>query len=129
MKRILAPLLILTTLLSACKSDDKIAPPVDVWTDQCANLTSVDGAYRLSGMCCEYLNFPLVKLRMGKTVHVTGSYHGFTGAGFSDIPVTIQLQVDPGGRELKLSYSIGDILKEYKLIADGPVVLCDCYCD
>ncbi|TLV02287.1 hypothetical protein [Dyadobacter luticola] len=128
MFRITRLIFIITILLSACTDGDKIAPTT-IWSAGCGTLAPKNGAYQFSGTCCEYTDLPNLSFRQGKTVTVDGTYHSFTGAGFTNEPVKITMIVSPDGNKLKLSFIAYGTLHEYDMVPGGAKMVCDCLCE
>lgn len=114
--------------LNGCKSDREI-PPKGTWSEGCAVFSSFEDGYKLSGLCCEYLVFPKIKLKSNNSFTASASYHSFTGAGFSDVPVTVKGKLSKDEKTLGLSYEISGIAKSYSLKSDARIMYCSCYCD
>ncbi|GAB3889276.1 hypothetical protein GCM10028825_23610 [Spirosoma agri] len=103
--------------------------PTDTWSEGCIALTPYQGAYRLSGMCCEYLLLPALELTKSKLFVVRGSYHSFTGAGFSNVPIQVKGQLSADEKELVIAYSLNSTPVTHRL-APGPAkTACTCFCD
>jgi hypothetical protein len=128
MKKIFALVLMFVTLLSGCKSKDEIVP-TEIWNEGCGELAILNDEYRLSGLCCEYVTFPKTTFKKGHTRIVSGTYHTFTGAGFSHVPVPITLKVAEDGNQLTMSFTILTLTKTYNLVPGGAKMICDCFCD
>lgn len=128
MKYLSALLLALFLSLNGCKSDREISP-TDVWSEGCAVFTSSEDGYKLSGLCCEYLVIPKIKLKSNNSFTASAYYYSYTGAGFSDVPVTVKGKLSKDEKTLDLSYEINGATKSYSLKAGATMVYCSCSCD
>ncbi len=128
MKNIFVLAILFIALLSGCKSKDEVVP-TEFWNEGCGELALSNGEYKLSGMCCEYVTFPKTKFKKGNTSTVDGSFHVFTGAGFSSVPVTITLKVSGDGDQLTVSFPLTNVPKVYNLVPGKAKMACDCFCD
>ncbi len=103
--------------------------PVDSWVGGCIELAPYEGAYRLTGICCEYIVLPEIKLDNNRSFAVKGTYFTFTGAGFANIPILIRGQLAPDGSTLTISYSVNSVLATYTLRPGKATAVCFCACD
>ncbi|QDK81582.1 hypothetical protein EXU85_24410 [Spirosoma sp. KCTC 42546] len=87
------------------------------------------GAYRLTGLCCEYIILPEIKLDNNRAFSTQGTYFTFTGAGFASIPITISGQVSLNGNLLTIRYSVNSTLATYSLRPGKATMAYLCGCD
>lgn len=128
MKNLLALILLSAVLLMGCQSKSDVLP-TDVWSQGCAQLAPNKGGYLLSGICCTYVLFPLIKLTHTGSFAVDGSYHSFTGAGVSDVPTRIMGQVAPDRSTLTLQYTVNGAVSTFILRPGYATSFCYCGCD
>ena len=124
-------LLFFSTLVAVsmgCQGTSEVLP-TDIWSEGCIELAPYQGDYRLAGMCCEYLLLPTLELTKSKSFAVKGSYHSFTGAGFSNVPIQVRGQLSPDGTELTIGYSLNASPVTHKLTAGRAKLACQCGCD
>ncbi|MGA0559307.1 hypothetical protein ACO2Q8_21790 [Larkinella sp. VNQ87] len=115
---------VLICLLGNCRSKTEVLPS-EVWSEGCAELAPYQGGYRLSGMCCEYVLLPGP---LSRSFQVNGTYHGFTGAGFSNIPIAIT-GTALSDTTLVLSYSVNTKTSTFTLKPGRARMACNCACD
>lgn len=128
MKKLLLFLWLLTIFLSSCKP--KTDPlPAGIWSSGCIELAPFEGAYRLNGMCCEYVLLPAIKTNKERSFKVKGSFHSFTGAGFSNIPIEISGDLSPDSETLTLRYSVNGRSDLFVLKPGKAEKECQCFCD
>jgi hypothetical protein len=128
MKQNLLFLIIITVMMIECRSNTDVLP-TGVWSAGCVELAPYQGSYRLSGMCCAYLLIPKIELNQARSFTVTGSYHAFTGAGFSNVPILITGQLSSNGNELTIGYSLNSSPVTYRLTSGPAKLACFCGCD
>ncbi|GAB4051819.1 hypothetical protein [Spirosoma litoris] len=124
---LLAYFFIWTVALGCSPKTDPL--PVDTWADGCIELAPYQGAYRLTGVCCEYITLPDIKLDSKGAFATKGTYSTFTGAGFADSPILIQGQLAPNGAALTISYTVNATLATYTLKPGKRTMACLCGCD
>lgn len=128
MKKIVVLLCALACVVSGCRSGTDLLLPMEIWSDGCVQLAPNKGAYRLSGMCCEYVSILEIQLARDGSFRVEGTYHSFTGAGFSSIPVRITGNLSQDKTTLTVNYP-GAPPGGYTLKPGPAKLACDCYCD
>lgn len=112
--------------LSSCKSKNPL--PTETWSSGCVELAPFEGAYRLTGVCCEFVLLPIIKINEERAFKVKGSYHSFTGAGFSNIPIEISGDLSPDNKTLTLRYSVNTQENQFVLKPGKAIIMCDCVC-
>lgn len=113
--------------LSSCKSKDPL--PAEIWSLGCVELAPFEGAFRLTGLCCEYVLLPAIKINKERSFKVKGSYHSFTGAGFSNIPVEVSGDLSPNSKVLILRYSVNAQSSLFVLKPGKAEKKRQCFCD
>ncbi len=113
-------------LFSGCKSQDPL--PAEVWSSDCVELAPFEGAYRLTGVCCEYVLLPAIETNKKRSFKVKGSYHSFTGAGYTDIPIEIMGNLAPNDTTLTLRYSVNSQESVFVLNPGKAEMKCQCFC-
>lgn len=119
----------LLATLSGCHSNTHVVPS-EIWSAGCIELAPYQGSYRLSGMCCEYVLLPQIKLATGRSFAVNGTHHSYTGAGFNSTAIIIRGKIAPD-TTLTLSYSLPHRTTPdtYRLRQGPAQVSCQCGCD
>ncbi len=115
--------------LSSCANKEKDPLPAVIWSYNCVELAPFEGAYRLTGICCEYALLPSLSLDENKSFKVKGSYHSFTGAGFSNVPIEIIGDLSSDNSTLTLKYSVNSQESVFELKPGKAKMLCQCGCD
>ncbi len=128
MKTRLVILLLLMTLVLGCKSGTDVLPS-EIWSSGCVQLAPYQGGYQLTGICCTYVLLPPLKLTRQGSFTVAGSYHSFTGAGFSNVPISITGNLSSDKTTLTVRYSTGTVPEVYILKPGPATVICSCGCD
>jgi hypothetical protein len=126
MKAIPAVLWLALYLLSGCQS--RVAPS-DVWAEGCIELVPHQGGYLLRGVCCEYVLLPDLKTIRQGSFTAKGTYHSYTGAGFSSTPTEVRGVLSSGGKLLTVAYTVHSQQSRYQLKPGRATVICDCGCD
>ncbi|GHB58947.1 hypothetical protein [Persicitalea jodogahamensis] len=116
----------LCILILGCKSKDPL--PAEVWSSDCVELAPFEGAYRLTGVCCEYVLLPAIETNKKRTFKVKGSYHSFTGAGYTDIPIEITGNLAPNDTTLTLKYAVNSQENVFVLNPGSAEMKCQCFC-
>ena len=129
MKNPVALFCVIVSILWSCQGSQPSVPPSQIWSEGCVQLAPDQGDYRLNGMCCEYVLLPGIDLTASSFFVVDGTYHSFTGAGFSSTPITITGSVSPDKNTLILHYSVNSVPAVYSLKPGPARIACDCYCD
>ncbi|OIN55908.1 hypothetical protein [Arsenicibacter rosenii] len=122
--------LLITALagLTGCHTKDPL--PADTWSEDCVQLSPVQGGYKLSGLCCAYLNLPVLNLSKGGTFTVNGTYFTFTGAGFAPIATVVDGKLSDNGKQLTIAYTVNQIAETHVLKPGVATATCDyCKCD
>ncbi|RRB14045.1 hypothetical protein [Larkinella knui] len=114
-------------ILSSCHSRTEILPS-EAWSEGCVELAAYQKGYRLSGICCAYLLFPMIKQGQNGTFKVKGSYHFFTGVGYESIPTEVVGVFSSPDTTLTLNYSTGTQSKIYRLKPGHAQMACNCGC-
>jgi hypothetical protein len=119
---------LIVIILSSCNSKTDVLP-TEIWSAGCVELAPNQGEYRLSGMCCAYVLFPELKLTRKGSFKVNGTYHAYTGAGYSSIPIEIDGTLSSNRETLTLRYSVNSDPKIHQLQPGPALVSCYCACD
>ncbi len=128
MKKILVLCLSILVNTFGCHSETNVLP-ANTWSNGCMQLAPELEGYRLTGVCCEYVQMPKVALRGNNTFSVEGSYHSFTGAGFSNTPVQLTGYLSSDGNTLRIDYTINAHPVSYTLKLGPATASCTCGCD
>lgn len=128
MKKILILNVFILTLSFGCRSETNVLP-ANTWSNGCIQLAPNPEGYRLTGECCAYVQMPKVALLANNTFLVEGSYHSFTGAGFSNIPIQVTGSLSPDGNMLAIKYGQGAGFASHTLKLGPVTIACNCYCD
>lgn len=119
-------LAILWVGLLSCRSEEPL--PVGVWSQACVQLSPDPQGFRLSGMCCEYIILPALKLDRNQQFSVNGEYFAFTGFGFASQLITVNGKLSANGRTLTISYPTGATVATYELRPGPATAFCYCGC-
>ncbi|WP_381528686.1 hypothetical protein [Spirosoma soli] len=130
MTRKLRPILlgILWVCLLSCQPKEEPLP-VSVWSQACVELAPYQQGYRLSGICCEYIILPQLRLDRNKQFSVKAEYFTFTGAGFAGRPISVNGNLSANGQVLTISYSTGATVTTHELKPGAATAFCYCGCD
>ncbi|KAA9349245.1 hypothetical protein [Larkinella humicola] len=113
--------------LSSCHSRTEILPS-EAWSEGCVELAPYQEGYRLSGMCCAYLLFPMVTQAQNGTFKVNGSYYSFSGVAYESVPAEVSGVYSSKDGILTLTYSAGTQSKIHKLKQGHAQMSCYCGC-
>jgi hypothetical protein len=111
----------------SCHPQDPL--PVDTWSQGCIQLAPDPQGFRLSGMCCEYVILPQLKLNKNQQFVVSAEYFSFTGAGFAGRPIVVNGELSSNRKALTISYPLGTNVMTYHLKPGAATVSCFCGCD
>lgn len=128
MKKNLAFCLLIVVIGFSCGSETNVLP-ANTWSNGCIQLAPDPEGYRLTGVCCEYVQIPKIALLGNNTFSTEGSYHSFTGAGYSNTPIQVTGYLFPDGNTLMINYGLNASSASYVLKLGPSTVTCDCYCD
>ena len=120
-------LFVLWLFLLSCNSKDPL--PSDTWSKGCIQLAPDPQGFRLTGMCCEYIILPPLKLDKNQQFSVKAQYFTFTGAGFASQPIITNGKLSGDGQTLTISYSTGTTVTTHELSPGAATVSCLCGCD
>lgn len=120
-------LFILWVSLLSCSPKDPL--PIDTWSKGCIQLAPDPQGFRLSGMCCEYIILPQLKLDKNQRFSLKAEYFTFTGAGFANQPIIVNGGLSGDGQKLTISYPTGTTVTTHELRPGAATMYCLCGCD
>lgn len=120
-------LVVLWVSLLSCNSNDPL--PLDTWSQGCIQLAPDPQGFRLTGVCCEYIILPQLRLDRNQRFSVKADYFTFTGAGFAGRPIIVNGELSGDGQTLTISYPTGTAVTTYELRPGAATIYCLCGCD
>lgn len=129
MKYISLILLSLILIGGSCKNKEPERVPVEYWSTGCVEFAPENGGYKLSGMCCMWLELGVKEFRKGTTRAIKGTYHSFTGAGWAEFPAEATMKVSEAGDKVTIILPTTGPDQVYELTPGRAKTRCDCFCD
>ena len=120
--------LFLIVLTAGCESEKDISP-AEIWSAGCATFAPYEKEYRLSGMCCQYLVVPKIKIKKDNTFSAAAKLYTYNGSGFEDFSVTLNGRLSEDRESLDLNYRINGTTESFALKPGGATASCYCGCD
>ena len=115
-------LFVVGVILFGCSSKEPL--PTQVWSQSCVQLAPYKDVYRLTGMCCSYLEFPKIDLKKDLTFSVEASLYVFNGAGYIGTPTVMSGYLSVDENTLTVNY----LSESYALKPGYATASCYCIC-
>ena len=118
MKAIPFSIFIIIVAFSRCSSKEPL--PTDVWSSACVQLAPYMDVYRLTGICCSYIEFPKLELRKDRTFSSKATAYNFNGGGYTPVPTIVSGQLSSDRSAL--------VINSYTLKPGYATASCYCAC-
>ena len=121
-------LLFFTLILCVTCTRNKEVSPNKIWSAGCAVFSAHENGYKLSGMCCEELIIPRLKIRNGNTFSAKATFHSSKGEETTSVATVVKGKVSEDGKTIDMQYEVSGKEVIYKLDTDAGIIYCSCGC-
>lgn len=99
-----------------------------VWNSGCVQLSPVNDEYRLSGPCCDYLDFTVVSFEQGDQLTLNGMFSKYDTGKIKKIATVVTINSASDRDEITVKFGVSRRKYTYVLSPGSATVTCDCVC-